>query len=273
MKVDSYTDYLTGIFIHCGLYDTNHDPNYPALYYRCVLLDSTWLVGLLTCFLWLAMFFVMWFSPVSATSLKLSRLHSHKYQIPDTQSKVEQPSLSKTCSLLSIAAKEKNLDTTTSPSTIISSPTTKRLERLTSSLMKALPPLHRESDDTLCLPIHSNATTTYNSSYAFDNDLSCESHQEKLQVSDIWNHSSLDCSSTDDHAHSLDLALMLSLVNNNVDDKNNNQIENEQQEDDENGAISRRLVIAHSCPEFNKKKMKTILNERTKTKDDTVLRY
>ncbi|KAI8329396.1 hypothetical protein BC941DRAFT_506749 [Chlamydoabsidia padenii] len=218
-----------GLFLHCGVYDNNNDPSYPLFYQRCLLTDATWISGLLLCFLWLTLFCVVWYSPLQHNT------QIHKYQLSET---------------------------------LPSTGPCKRIEHFSYLPTKALPPFQqpRPSDDnTLFLPIHSN-TTTATTCRGIDNVLQ-QSHDEKVQVSDLWLQNfdasivvDGSCSSKNNstYAHSMDLGWM-------------KRIHNRDGIPPMTG--SRRMVMAQSCPEFNKKRVKTLLTRLPSGSDGASLHY
>lgn len=224
--------------------------------FRCVLTDATWLSGLLLCFLWLSLFVMVWYSPPSPSVAQIQ-----KYQLSNPNQRMEQ-----------------SLPLDSGPSDL-----TKRLEHFSYLPTKALPlPMQQRpsDDDTLYLPIHSNTTTTATTkaTAVYNNCTSNIPLDEKVQVSDLWfqhfdpsiiNESSSSKSST--YAHSMDLGWMRRM------DHHGNSKWMDGGHDEMNTSIpatgSRRMVMAQSCPEFNKKRVKTLMTTLPIDSDDTPLHY
>ncbi|SAM07625.1 hypothetical protein [Absidia glauca] len=249
---------VNGLFLHCGGYDNDHDPSYPTLYQRCVLTDATWLSGLLLCFLWLSLFFMVWYSPPSPSIAQIQ-----KYQLSNTNQQMEQ----------------------SLPLDPGASEHTKRLEHFSYLPTKALPPPLQQrpsDDDTLYLPIHSNTTTTATATAAtvtaYSHSTSNIPLDEKVQVSDFWfqhfdpsiiNESSSSKSST--YAHSMDLGWMRRLEQHGSNKWQDVGLDGTDPSTTATG--SRRMVMAQSCPEFNKKRVKNMMTTLPAGSDDTPLYY
>ncbi|ORZ19886.1 hypothetical protein BCR42DRAFT_410725 [Absidia repens] len=308
IKTDPQSAIMGGLFFHCALYNPDHDIDYPALYHRCMLLDATWLSAVIICLLWLVLFFIIWFASSSyfRTSPTQSSMQIYKYQISDSHLKLGPPSMTSRASSVDKRVGVNITNTNNKTMTDLSGP----LKHLAYLPTKSLPPLNqRPSEDTLYLPIHSNATTAITSCYDSDSLLRgslLQPHEEKVQVSDIWlqhfgpsltfTTPSETCSKNHTYAHSMNLDWMKRInqqhgdtddtgansTNGNDDDDDDGAARVDEKKDDERiqqrdgGFIypsSRRLIIAQSCPEFDNKNMKTLLKSTSNAADDTSLRY
>ncbi|CAO3596810.1 unnamed protein product [Absidia cylindrospora] len=288
IKTDPQSAIMGGLFFHCALYNTDRDIDYPTLYHRCMLLDATWLSAVIVCLLWLVLFFIIWFTSSSyfRASPTQSSMQIYKYQISDSHMKLGPPSMT---------SRDSTVDNHKTMTDF-----TGQLKHLAYLPTKSLPPLNpRPSEDTLYLPIHSSATTAITSVYDNDSLLRgsfLQPHEEKVQVSDIWLQNfgpsitftppSGTCSSKNyTYAHSMNLDWMKRVNQPQHGDRDDTSVNNKVDDDKKDGEriqqrdggfiypSSRRVVIAQSCPEFNNKKMKTLLKSTSNVADDTSLRY
>lgn len=233
-------------------------------------MDVTWLSGMTICFLWLVLFCAVRFSSTlsSQPSLSVPSLRStthssiqfYKYYLQDSLPKSQGP-----------PPTPHSCIPNNSPDTVNSSSTTKN--QLDPSLLythtKSLPPLHsRFSDETLCLPIHSNGSTIYNTS-RHDLDVlgdPVRPQEEKVEVSDVWAESfappfiaplkGTSSSHIKGHGRSLDLGWI-----------GQHHLHNNESA----SVCSRRMLMARSCPGLNDEQMTMALTEY-KT-HDPLLRY
>ncbi|ORX44935.1 hypothetical protein DM01DRAFT_299102 [Hesseltinella vesiculosa] len=268
------------LYLHCDAFDPDHDPTYPMLYQRCMLMDSTWLAGVLVTLLWLSATFLSiqhhrqhklrqhqeqtdkrfsWLSPVPERNTrrpknKLETLPSAKLEQPFSFSSsldtiavaphgLQPPPALNSPSKSSLSARISQLhhhftsiDLTSAASQLLSSnntapssPSVANNGLIPFSYLptKALPPLKRDSDDTLCLPIH-GSNYMPSCSPTFLDEPPPPSHHSSIHSDHLSLHQPLD--------EKLELSGELTQM-------------------DSVDSFSRRQLVAKSCPEFTKKKV------------------
>ncbi|CAO3622350.1 unnamed protein product [Cunninghamella blakesleeana] len=297
------TPIKTSLFIHCMLYDAEHNPTYPTLYNKCLFLDTTWLINFIASFIWLIMILYSFQTPSSYIN---DQLESKKRQ--------------------SIFNKMKNsLHSSLSSKRTFNTASSNQFLDYTDFKTKKLPPLiDRSSDTTLCLPIH---TKSYSSASImemkdempkllqpteeklevpdhlfiqinrkeFDDDDSIDEDDEKdvLTVVDISDYNNQenkinqvkeklndlvnDEVDEDDEDDEKDEMTVVNIDddNKNYEEKdkikNNNSINKNNQDKNDASSSARRLIVAKSCPNIKKNLLK--MDNKKKVFDDSILKF
>ncbi|KAI9306266.1 hypothetical protein BJ944DRAFT_52916 [Cunninghamella echinulata] len=225
---------MNSLFVHCKLYDADHDPTYPTLYNKCLLLDSTWSLNLIACFIWFAMILHIFQSPI------ISPFDDLESSFPNSNSQRR-------------STFHKFKDSLHSP--LSSKTTTLTQTSYTDYKTKQLPPIiDRSSDATLCLPIHSKSYSTSESMDMKENmtDL-LQPTEEKLEVPDhLFEQMKKNVKEDDDEE---------------VNDDETTVVVNMEKDQ---SITTRRLKVTKSCPNIKKNILKM---DKKKALDDMVLKY